>query len=432
MANFSQDYITHVIRPFFTEALKRKRLELSNINLVEFSDKKFSVPTFSRLLNHGIASATMRVYLHQTLKLPKESEWRNRNTLAGAIKEKLEKNSWVSYRFDSKRHVYISSWIFKNNEHELEVSKLASKGDVLKGRFEISDHLKISGVLSDGTIELHYQTFLHPDLNLPDSNTRNAEEIKQKVAELNALIFSVIFRHGHEIYSTIEILILKGIGKPQNHLTDLVYTKTNQRVRYNYKNQLDPENLEFLAYNFLTHYSPRSRIPLVVKEPHNFKTLSYKHQIRIACPVRSIQNEEEFMRIKKYAGKIYTLLQSEFLFRKENIHFELMEYESIHTIKMPVTYIVEKNKSINYTYFIALVPKTTEKSQGVFAEIFYRIGRKYPVLIIYEDETSLSYVLTNLKESQHISNVKYIKANLEDVADRLSREPDLLFSLFVQ
>ena len=424
--NISADYVQNLIKPSLERILKGKGKHFTYENVADLHPK-LTRATVGRIFKLFISENTKKI-LEETFQLPSEKEWQHQFSLAGQAIRNLENNYWLSYRFNSKRQLYISSWIFQVKKSLIKVSKHTPKGYRFDGSFEIDDTLCISGTLYNKNLQLRYQGYIPIHSSIVESGLApHSLEKEDSLHQFNTLVFSVLVKHGDEIYSTVEVLVKQRDGHIREHNMNLVIEKSNSAIHLIPDVKFLPTNPEYLAYNFLTRFGSRSRTPIADMNPDKVRMLNYDHKIRIACPVRSITTEAEFKKVKIVAEKVYKVLLDKFKFQPKDIFFELMEYSSLHDIKQPALYLFERNNSINYTHFMALIPKLKKHAMGIFAEIFYRMGKRYPVTFFYEDAKTLNYVLNNIGTTK-VNNMKSISCKFSDIPAMLSKNPENFLS----
>lgn len=429
MNRWTKEYIEKVVRPFFEDYVKREK-HGNKLTANSFAKAiGLSSTTANRILNGEIKEAVEN-QLYEKFGIEPYKDWKRRIEYQSQIFDNLVNNYWLSYRFTSKRQLYISSWIFKEKGDGLEVRKRAPKGLDFKGKFILNKNFHLSGTLStkDSPLLLSYQTYFPAPGESGQSNSNNTIQEKDGFESCKSIILDSLVKHGDEIYGTTEILIRERENPCHEHDNNLVDEISNRSLLFQPDKDFRPSNLAYLAYNFLTRFNPKSRVIISNRNHKLRKELYYQHTIRVACPVRSISNPQEFERVLASAKAIKKVLLSRFKFPEENIYFELAEYTELDAIKAPNVYLFEKNRTISYTHSLVLLPKLQKQSMGVFAEIFYRMGKKLPVAICYEDESSLSYVLANLTEHHKLLNVFSKRIPLEDVAGYIQHDPEWLLA----
>lgn len=410
----SKDYVDY-LRVEIEKSFHKQKARFSYDKIAELT--ALSRATVGRVFKDLTATRDTHDCIVKTFGLLSHTAWKARHSLTGQVAAFLSENYWLSYRFNKERQLYISSWIFKVSGTELRVEKHAPNGTNFEGVFAIDDRMGISGTLTNSTLEIKYHSYLP------------AEGYGQSGIGFDSIVFNVLFKHGEDIYATVEVLYRQpSDGNQPAHKDHLVKEKGKATIRFIPDNNFYPSNQEYLAYNFLTRNGPRIRIPVSYPNAEAIRLLRYEHTIRIGFPVHSIKSQEEFDRVHPVAQEINQLMQQDYGFRKEKIYFELLNFSSLDALSKPAPYLFEKNKTINYTHFLAVIPKLEQQSMGIFAEIFYRVGRGYPVVILYEDERSLLYVLRNIILYQHVVNLFHFQCRLEDVPDLLRRDKEMLLS----
>ncbi len=429
MEKLSKDYIDLEVVPKFKKYFLKKNLKFSYANVaVEMGGLAKS--TISKMINDYLISEN---YLDRAIKvfgIQDFMSWNRNHNLYARIIDYMESNYWVSYRFNAHRNLYVSSWRFKGVDGGLSSWKIAPKGLDFRGPLELDEHFFLSGTMATAGIVLRYST------NIPILNNAGPEEFQDEDSNLDTfyefdwLVFDVLVKHGNQTYSTIEVLQRQETNPERmRHDKKFICERSNERIEYKPNAKYYPSNGDYLAYNFLTHYSVKSRVSINDGLNPIDALLGYRHTIRVACPVTTIlDNEKEFKRILKAAKEVKEMLITHFNFEPENIYFELAEYNTMDEVKLHADYIFESKKTINYTHFLALLPKNINAASGVFTEIFYRIGRKLPIVVCYEDEVSMPGVLASLKNNNQLINTKFLPYKLEEVATEISKKPQQLFS----
>lgn len=428
MVKLSKKYVELEVIPRFRDYFADRNMKFSYAN-VAAELGGLSKSTVSKIVvDYWVSESNLRM-MYLIFGIQEYETWDRTHNLNTWALDQIAESHWVSYRFNSTRQLYVSSWIFTKDKNKLVIWKKAPGGLQFKGEMSLNENYCLQGSMSKGVINLNYNTVL-PIQEMQDHAEFTGRALDLSTApKFNWLVFNLLVRHGDEIYATVEVLHRNQPAEQLEHDTHNVIEKKLTAIKADFDATGHPQNPEYLAYNFLTHYNTKSRVPVNNRSGKMGASLNYRHTIRVACPVRSLGDKNTFDLFRETAGNLEQTLVDKFKFKPEDIYFEITNYKEWKHVDRESNYLFERQQTINYTHFIAIIPQGAKISTGVFAEIFYRIGRKLPIVIFYEGEKSLKGILGNLKNNGQIINTKFRKyQELDEVVEKLSVEGESLFS----
>ena len=314
------------------------------------------------------------------------------------VAEKLldKRCSWVSYRLNSTRRLYEALWKFSYDKEtgDIKVVKKTNRDD-FEGRLTFEPDFTINiNLKSKNNRVLKYIS------TLPYS-----EEAPFDYTKLTYLMLDVMFVDGKETYTTSEILARTEFKKIIPRLI------RDEIIEYipDVENG-NPTNPAYLAYNFLTRYSSKSRHLMINDKINTYPPLSYKHDIFISCPVGAFRDKEQefyLMRDKIVKEIINTLIEN-LKFKKENIYCEIQdkEYGEIYRDDRQVYFNVRQK--IMATHYIALIPEEIgSTNSGVYLEVYFRILKKLPAYIFYNRRRNFPSLMQGIIKDNKAVNVTF-------------------------
>lgn len=372
------DYSISLMKEIFKTGTKAQII--SKNPLYELMKDQFATSTTLNIVAQYLDITYYRIYLEQQKK---------NNVLAKGIV-----GNWMSYRFDSSRRLRISYWTFKYEEsfNFFEVEKRSNR-EVYRGKFYINEDSLFTGKLKHKDTSLHYTTYFKSQNNikvLPLNLTYNME---------NETYFSreVIYKMNKNIPVPAKGLVYKG----EVELSDNDF----------YDNNI---NQSYEAYNYLTYMSNHTRINL------DEDMWKYKHNMFVSSPVRSLfgLGKSRFNEIKDKVEKIINkLTEPPFNFERKHIHNELSvtTYEQNRNENRVFKSV---QKSINSTHFISILPPDIKKlNSSCYFEIYYRIAKKMPCLVLYDISIEFPHTLKGFVENNGQNNIRFKPIKFDEISD---------------
>lgn len=307
--------------------------------------------------------------------------------------------TWNSIRFTESRLIALHKWDFKEHMtyNKFYVTKTSDR-NVLEGIFEIDKNGLLSGLLTDGVSSLFYSAFLVSNKGL------------------NRILFSLNFKKNSDSYLTQEILF-------RNQL-EIEPRIIKGQIKYKPDNEYMPSNELYLNVDKLIKSTGHTRTK--ISQLHT----NYDHSIFISCPVRSIEDKNNFNALKNKIRDLKNLLVSKMKFDEENIHCEILDasYKPDNVFGSRV--FRESKDNINKTHFIAVIPEFIEnRNSGIYMEIFYRVLRRQPCFIFYEKSDHFPSLLKGYMDEKE-SNVAFIKVELENLISSIQDNKDQIFDFY--
>lgn len=387
----------------FVELIKKKVIDLRGAYSVpilrEIINPKSEEEILSKnpiydLMKHGKATYNTLNIISNALKISDYHSYIKQIRITLNLAKQVE-GHWVSYRFDSSRRIHVSYWSFEYNKNFnfFEVRKVSNSED-FEGKFYINQDSLFTGKLKNGNTSLHYISYF---------------DLKN---EIKVLTLNVTFNKKKEVYFSREV-----IYKTNKNIPNKGYVKKGEIELFDSSKSVNVNQL-YEAYNYLTYMSNHNRILL------DSQKWKYEHKIFISFPVRSLYGlgQERFKEIKGIMEQIIDKFRKPpFNFNKSFIFNELIA-SSYNEIKDENRVFKNVKKYIDSTHFIAILPKgLSDRNSGCYFEIYYRITKKLPCLVLYDKTVKFPHTLKGFVENNRQNNIRFKEIELKRIPAYLSK-----------
>lgn len=305
-------------------------------------------------------------------------------------------NNWTSYRLSSTRRLHIANWKLQyiKEDGSFNVTK-KTHNHVFKGKMILSPDFNINITLKSevGNDYLKYVSTVPQSLDEFFAGF-----------QLDYILWDVLFIDGNQQYTSSEVLV-----REENPNLEPKHMR-EETIEFSGDNQSGiPTNKTYLAYNFLTRYSSKSRHYINNIKINQSPPMLYTHDVFISCPIGSLnEKKEEFTKLKGLIDKLVKILIEDFKFEPGNIYCEMFnsDYSDIGNDNRERYFNVRRN--IFATHFISLIPESIEdRNSGVYLEAYFRVIKKLPAYIFYEKRRNFPSLLQGIIKDNKAVNVVF-------------------------